>query len=357
MARLGKVMRRYGNLFPGICSWENLENAARRCRKRKRYRLNTENFELRRESVLREIRAELLSHRWRPSGYRTFRIFDPKERVICAPPYRDRIVHHAVCNVIGPILERSMIDQSYSCRKGLGTSAARRQCRKFTSHCRYVLKVDVLKYFPLIDHDILKQKIRRRIKCRETLELIDVIIDSWHEADEEPRWFEGDDLLESTWRLKGLPIGSLTSQLFANVFLSKVDHMVQEEIRPRGYVRYTDDMLLFSDSKGFLHDALMRLRNEMRIDRLKIHPKKCRVLRTREGVPFLGFRFFPERVKLLRENRIRFERRMRKLKWRRQQGDVDLADIWGSMFGWFQFVREFPANEGLVIAECRRHSF
>ncbi len=350
-------MKRHGNLFEQICSWDNLERAARLSRRRKRYRLYTENFELRRETILRELREELLSGSWQPSGYRSFRIYDPKERIISAAPYPDRIVHHAVCNVIAPILERSFIDHSYSWRIGKGTGAARERCRRLVKRCRYALKADVSKYFASIDHEILKTKLRRHIKCCPTLEILDRIVDSWQTTEEPPAWFVGDDLLTPTARPRGLPIGSLTSQLFANLYLSRIDHLIQEQIRPEGYARYTDDLVLFSDSKKFLWDALARLQMELEEERLKAHPTKCRVQACRDGVPFLGFRFFPERTRVLRENVMRFHKRVSHLRRTVNRDRREIAKVWPSMRGWFQFVREQSGGEGLVLAECRRHCF
>lgn len=344
-------------MFESICAWENLELAARLCRRRKRYRQYAEDFELRRETVLGKIRGELLASEWRPSPYRVFTIFDPKERLIGAPCYRDRIVHHALCNVIGPIFERSMIEHSYSCRMEKGTGAARARCKWLAARRKYVLKMDVRRYFPSIDHILLKEKARRMIKCGMTLDLVDRIIDSWRAEDEAPDWFAGDDLMTPAERRRGLPIGALTSQLFANLYLSRIDHLTQEQIKPQGYIRYTDDMLLFDDDKDKLHDARERLVGELAKERLKGHPGKCRVHACRDGIPFLGFRFFPNRLRVSRGNRLRFERRMREMRRKFRDGSVGFEEIWPSMFGWLQFIREFPVNEGLVQAECRAHVF
>lgn len=350
-------MKRRGGLFPLVCSWDNLERAARLCRKRKRYRIYAENFELKRETILACLRGELLSGAWRPAGYRTFRIFDPKERVICAPPYRDRIVHHALCAVIGPILEGGMVFHTYSCRKEKGTSAARKDCRRAAARFRYALKLDAEKYFASIDHLLLKEKLRRKIKCRRTLALLDRIIDSWSDPGVPTRWFPGDDLLAPLDRPRGLPIGSLTSQLFANLYLSRIDHLIEEKFRPGAYLRYTDDLVLFSDSKKYLRKVKEELAGEFGRERLSLHRTKCRIFPCREGVPFLGFRFFPDRVRVLRSNRLRFEQRMARFRRERCRGGFDAEKVGQSVFGWFQFVREFPANEGLVRAQCVRQVF
>jgi retron-type reverse transcriptase len=350
-------MKRAGHLFERVCSWENLERAARRARKRKRYRLYAEAFELRRESILREIRDEMMSGSWQPRPYETFLIHDPKERRICAPCYRDRVVHHALVNVVGPLLERRWIDHTYSCRIGKGTGAARERCRWFVAHRRYVLQMDVRRYFPSIDHAILKGKLRRQIKCMPTLRLLDRVIDSWRDTQAAPGWFAGDELFSPAERTCGLPIGALTSQLLANEYLSRIDHLIQEQVRPDGYIRYTDDLLLFDNDKRKLADAKDLLVIELARDRLRPHPTKCCVRACCEGIGFLGFRFFPNRVRVKRENRQRFERRIRQMRREVLADRRHLTKVWPSMFGWFQFIREFPVNEGLVQSECRIHAF
>lgn len=350
-------MKRAGNLFEKICSWENLELAAKKARKRKRLRIYSENFELKRETILSGIRAKLLDGTWRSQKYRTFKIYDPKERLICAPEYVDRIVHHALCNVIGPIIERSMIFHSYSCRKGKGTGLARERCKRHVRSGKYVLKMDVSKYFPSIDHQILKDKIRRLIKCSHTLDLIDRIIDSWKTDEHASVWFDGDDLICPLERPRGLPIGSLTSQLFANLYLSRIDHLIEEQLKSDGYLRYTDDLLLFSNDKEILRISKEILMDEFSKERLSPHPTKCRIHVCKEGVPFLGFRFYPDKVRIIRKNRLRFERRINRMRGLYHKRLIEAKDIWKSMFGWFQFAREQAGSEGLVIAECAHHVF
>ena len=350
-------MRRAGHLFDRVCSWENLDLAARRTRRGKRYRQYAERFELRRETILRDIQQELRSGAWRPRAMREFTIHDPKERLISAPSYRDRVVHHALCNVIGPILERSMVAHTFSCRAGLGTRAAREHCHRLVRTRRYVLKMDVRHYFPSIDHRMLKEKLRRHIKCGPTLALADTIIDAWQTPGGDPVWFLGDDLLAPAERPRGLPIGALTSQLFANLYLSRIDHLIKEQLGPSGYARYTDDLLLFDDDKARLHEMRARLLAEFAAERLRPHPTKCRVHACREGVPFLGFRYWPDRVRVLRTCRLRFEHRMTCFRRAIRHDRRAMRWVWPSMYGWFQFVRMYAVNEGLVHAECRSQAF
>jgi retron-type reverse transcriptase len=350
-------MKRAGNLYPAICSWENIERAAARARKRKRFKPYADQFEIKRETRLAVIRQRLIERTWMPGEYTTFMIHDPKERLICAPRYPDRIVHHALCNQIGPLVERTLIDHTYSCRVGKGTRAARERCLMLVKRYSHVLKLDVRRYFPSIDHLILKGKISRLIKCKATLDLIGRIIDSWQDVEGAPVWRAGDDLLTPAHRRKGVPIGALTSQLFANLYLSALDHHVQENLGVAGYIRYTDDLLLFSNDKHRLRAALQELYELLRNERLTPHSRKCRIHVCREGIPFLGFRFWPDRVRVLRANKRRFERRMARMQRKVKEDRCSLKDVWPSMFGWYQFVREYPVNEGLVCHESQRYSF
>ena len=287
------MVKSYTNLFPQICSLENLYEASRKARKRKTRKENVERFELHRERFLHQLQDELVQGTYQPCPYRQFYIHDPKKRLISAAPYRDRVVHHGLCNVIAPLIERRFIDDSYSCRKGKGTSAGRERCRKYTNRYKYVLKCDIRKYFQSMVHDILKDKIGRTIRCRPTQDLCAQIIDSYEDDELPAAVFPGDDLFVYSQRRQGLPIGNLTSQLWANLYLDRLDHIIKEEWRVPGYVRYTDDFLLWSDDKAFLHECRARVVDELQTERLVLHPRKSRVMQCREGVPFLGFRFFP----------------------------------------------------------------
>jgi len=331
-------MRSYGNLYTRICSLENLYRAARKARKRKTRREDVERFELHRERFLHQLQRELEEQRWHPSRYRQFTIHDPKTRTISAAPFRDRVVHHALCNVIAPLIERRFVHDSYSCRKGKGTSAGRERCRAYTNRYRYALKCDVRKYFESIDHDILLEKIARIVRCGPTLELCRRIVSS-NAADDLPvYWYPGDDLLTPIERLRGLPIGNLTSQLWANLYLDRLDHVICEKLRPSGYVRYTDDFILWSNDRFFLHDACGRVETELARERLRLHPTKTRIFPTRCGVPFLGFRFLPGRApRLLGECKRRFERRMRRKVAAVRAGNRSWPEVKKSAEGWKAF--------------------
>ena len=172
-------MKRYGDLFERIVAFENLLNAAKDAQRGKRFQENVLRFHYRCDQELFSLQEELRSKSYLPGAYRTFEIHEPKRRLISAAPYRDRVVHHALCNVIAPIFERTFIRDSYANRAGFGTHRALRRFTGFLRSSRSVLQCDIRQYFPSIDHDILKSLIRRKIKCRDTLWLIDLIIDHW----------------------------------------------------------------------------------------------------------------------------------------------------------------------------------
>ena len=349
-------MKSFGNLYPEIYSLENLYLAASKARKLKSRKGYVEDFTLHRERFLGELHDELGSGTYRPAGYREFRIFEPRERWICAAPFRDRVVHHALCNVIGPILERRFVADSYSCQTGKGTEAARERCRRHTNRFAWVLKCDVRKFFPSIDHEILKQKLGRIIRCLPTLELCGKIIDSWQDVREAPAWVEGDDLLAPLGRSRGLPIGNLTSQLWANFYLDGLDHRIQEEWGASGYARYTDDWLVWADDKDTLHDLRERIGSELAGLRLRLNAAKTRVFPVRVGVPFLGFRFYPgRRPRVAGETKRRFENRTRRQLSRVGAGQMEMASVRGSAFGWTQFARY--GNVAGLIGHYRKKGF
>ncbi|MBD2027031.1 hypothetical protein H6F80_21930, partial [Leptolyngbya sp. FACHB-711] len=188
-------MKRYGNLWSQVVSFENLLQASRQAQRGKRYRPNVLEFNYNLEQELFRLQSELHQKTYTPGGYRTFRIRDPKSRLISAAPYRDRVVHHALCNIIVPIIERTFINDTYANRSGYGTHRALKRFIEFTRNHRYILQCDIRKYFPNLDHAILKTILRRKIKCSDTLWLIDRIIDGSNPQGEDAEYFPGDDLL------------------------------------------------------------------------------------------------------------------------------------------------------------------
>lgn len=286
-------MKRYGNLWPQIFDFENLWQAAQQAQRGKRFRQNVLEFNHELEQNLLQLQTELQTQTYQPGEYHTFEIKDPKPRLISAAPYRDRVVHHALCNVIVPLIERSFIDDSYANRVGRGSHRALKRAVHFARTSRYVLQCDVQRYFPSIDHAILKAQIRQRIKCRDTLWLIDRIIDNSNPQSDEIVYFPGDTLLTPLERRVGLPIGNLTSQFFANLYLNGLDHFIKERLHIRKYLRYVDDFLLFGDDRQQLAQARSEIVGYLTELRLRLHPVKTQLFETQHGLNFVGFRIVP----------------------------------------------------------------
>ena len=314
-----------GALFTQITSFANLLLAARLASRGKRFRANVAMVSLNLEEELHGLQQELITHTYRPGPYDTFIVHDKKPRLISAAPFRDRVVHHVLCNVIEPIFDRRFLYDSYACRTGKGTHAAVDRASHYARRFRYVLKCDMEKYFPSIDHAILMELIVERIWDEGVLWLVHTILDGSNPQPEVRHYFPGDDLFAPFERRRGIPIGNQTSQFFANIYLDKLDYYVKETLRAPGYVRYVDDFLLFDDDKRRLHEA--RAAIEAFTDRLRVrlHPRKCFVAPVTSGFTFLGYRMFPTHRRLDAGNVRRFKRRLRQYREAVAQGRMSEA--------------------------------
>lgn len=327
-------MKRFGNLWPEVTDFTNLLEASRKAQRGKRFREYTLSFNYNLETELFKLQEELLNKTYIPGRYRTFEIVEPKKRMISAAPYRDRVVHHALCNVIEPIFERTFIADSYANRAGYGTHRALRRFTGFARSSRYILQCDIRKYFPSIDHEILKQTIRRKIKCPETLWLIETIIDGSNQQEEVIEYFPGDNLWDPQLRRRGLPIGNLTSQFFANIYLSGFDHFVKEELKAKRYLRYVDDFSIFGNDREFLARARLDIEEYLAQLRLRIHPVKSQLFETCRGACFVGFRVLPDRIRVKNENIRRARKRLGKLQKRYRVGAIQLSKVSESIRSW-----------------------
>lgn len=330
------MARSYGRLWPHLVSWENVLAAYRAARRGKRYRRDVAEFERGRGSNLRRLQRELASGAWRPAEYRHFLVHRPKTRRISAAPFRDRVVHHAVVRVIQPLFERRFVHESYACRVGKGTHRALRRAERFMRSRPWVLQCDVQKFFPSVDHEVLLRVVGRTVRDRRVLDLLERILRSGRGVleDQAPSpYFPGDDLFAAL-RPRGLPIGNLTSQFLANVILDVIDHRILEEVRPRGYVRYCDDFLLFGDDRVALQDAKRFVAGALADLRLHLHPRKCFVKPTRVGIRFLGFRVLPDRTRLTTQSVRRAGRRLRWQARERRRGTGDAGSLRASVRAW-----------------------
>jgi len=286
-------MKRVANLFESVLDRENLRSAVGKAMRGKRDRPEVvaylQNLDHHLETMATELRAGTF-----PLGrFRQFIRFDPKERVITAPCFPERVLHHAVTNVCEPVFETGLIADTFACRAGKGRLAALVRAREFAGRFPFFLKLDIRKYFDSVPHDRLLELLARQFKDRHLLDLFGRIV----------RAFRGG-------MGRGLPIGSLTSQHLANFYLGRFDRFAKETLRVRGYVRYMDDMALWAASKSELADALRRtdefLRNDLRLT-LKPTPY---VNRVEHGMDFLGCRLYRGHMVLNRRSKRRFRRRL-----------------------------------------------
>ena len=334
-------MKTYKNLYPKVWAWDNLYLAYRRARKGKRGRVPVANFEFFLEDNLVQLQEELRTKTYTPGPYHSFYIHEPKRRLISAAPFRDRVVHHALCQVIEPIFERRFIHDSYANRVGKGTHRALDRCTYFARRHPYVLPCDVRQFFPSIDHAILKGILGRVIADRDVMWLVDRILESGIgvlSEEYEMVYFPGDDLL-AVCRPRGLPIGNLTSQFWANCYLNELDQFVKRELKCRAYLRYVDDFLLFADGKP----TLWRWREEviafLQTLRLTIHENRAHPRPVTEGIPFLGFLVFPTHRRLKRRKGIAFQRRLKRLAACCAAGELEYERLAASVQGWVNHVR------------------
>jgi len=328
------MLKRHDRLIGEITNFGALRAAALRAARGKRLNASAARFLSGLERNVLTLERELCERRWRPGPYTVMQINDPKPRRISAAPFRDRVVHHALCTAIEPIFERGFIHDSFANRNGKGTHAGVARYERYRDRHRHVLRADIFRYFPAIDHAILKRDLRRRIACAETLWLLDAVIDGSNPQEPVNMHYPGDDLLSPLERRRGLPIGNLTSQFFANVYLDPLDHFVKEVLRAP-YLRYVDDFALFGNDAAQLTEWRYRIARFLEGRRLSLHPAKTGIVPTSEPAEFLGYVLAPGGRRRLPEGNVRrFRNRLRGLRDRWEAGDLDIDEAQARIGSW-----------------------
>lgn len=299
-------MRRAGRLMERVLERENLRTAFGRASRGKRARSDARRFAEHLEENLLCLADDVRSGEYVPGPPHRFTIHDPKERIITAPAFRDRVLHHAVMGPCEPVFERRLIDDTFACRIGKGRIAAVRRAGQFARRYASFLKVDIRRYFDSIPHDRLLDHLGRLFKDRRLLDLFARIVRS-HE----------------TAPGRGLPIGSLTSQHFANVYLGPLDRFVKETLRVRGYVRYMDDFVTWDDDRVRLGSIRDQIREFVARELgLALKPEPY-INRCVHGMDFLGCRIFPTYRTLSRRSRVRFRREVHRLEREYDEDRID----------------------------------
>ena len=309
--------------FEEVTSFSVLCAAARRAAKAKPLSRETARFLLDLEPEVFQLQRELHDGIYRPGPFRTFRIRDPKPRTISAAPFRDRVVHHALCAALEPFFEREAIDDSYACRRGKGTRAAIRRVQELARQHSHVLKLDIEHFFETTDHRVLGEMLKDLIGDGRVLELAELFVS--HGAPGSPSG-------------KGLPIGNLTSQHYANLYLSGLDREISGMAEVGGYCRYMDDILILGDEKAALWRAHERVEQFLSGQlKLRLRAAVTRLLPITEGIPFLGFVIWPGLIRFDPRRARRFRRRFRALQKALDAGSVgedDATRSAQSLLGW-----------------------
>lgn len=287
-------MRIYRNLFNKLIEPENFFKAWEEFRRDKKKKEDVVQFEKSLESEIFKLHRELANGTYKHSGYSGFYISDPKKRHIHKAIVRDRVLHHAIMGILYPLYDKIFIHNSFSCRVGKGTHKGVQALRsmlwkvsKNNTRTAYILKCDIQKFFDSIDHDILLSILHKTIKDEQLMNLLTEVVES----------FTGEQ--STLFERRGVPIGNLTSQLFANVYMDKFDQYVKHVLKVKHYARYTDDFVIVSESREYLLSLLPQLSDFLNKElKLNMHPNKVEIRKYSEGIDFLGYVIFPHYTKV-----------------------------------------------------------
>lgn len=336
-------MKRIGNLWEEITRMENLADAFRLASRGKHWQNKVCHVEEHLDEYLNKLKVMLDSGEYHTSRYRTKTIWEPKKRVIYILPfYPDRIAHHAVMNILEPYWDSAFFFDSYACRKEKGQHVASRRCTDWTRKFKYVLKCDVSKFYPSVDHAVLKMLIRRKLKDKKLLAFLDEVIDS---ANKCPGSVLG----------KNVPIGNYLSQWFGNLYLNELDAYVKQELHVRPYERYCDDFLLFSDDKSKLHEWSENVENFLG-SRLKLVLSKCDIFPVSQGIDFLGYRHFPDHILVRKSTAKKMKRRISLIRRKIELGSVNWKTAQGqvaSTMGWMGHANSKHFSDSLGLPELK----
>lgn len=313
-------MKRYNNLFDKIVSLDNLYEADKRARRQKSHRPEVMLFDKNKDKLLLDLQRKLINGEYETSEYYVFKIYEPKEREIFKLPYYpDRIVHHAIMNIMEPIWVSAFVKGTYSCIRKRGIHKALKDVKfalKDEINTQYCLKLDIRKFYPSIDHDILKTIIRKKIKDKRLLSLLDEIIES----------------------AQGVPIGNYLSQFFANLYLTYLDHWIKEQKKVRYYFRYADDIVILGGDKQQLRDLFYNIQDYLN-NKLKLNFKdNWQIFKVdSRGIDFVGYRVFHTHTLLGKRIKKRFCKKINKLNKKQNLDKDTYKQKICSYIGWIKY--------------------
>lgn len=302
-------MKRHGKLFPKIVAMDNLYLASRLARKNKTTRYDVQKYMDNEDTNIRRIRDMLIDGTYHTSSYSIKTIYEPKEReIFILPFFPDRIIQHAIMNIVEPIWDNLFDDRSFSCRTGKGIHAGLKYSMKLVMRNKYCAKNDISKFYPSINHSLAMEFIERKIKDHKVLTLFEDLINS----------IDGD---------YNVPIGNYTSQWIGNLYLTEMDTIIRHQLKVHDYVRYCDDFLLFDNDKARLKYNMAVVEDYIH-NRLGMRFSKKDLFKTKQGVDFLGYRMFPDGLKLVRKTTAkRIKKRFQILSHLAEIGELDYTDL------------------------------
>jgi retron-type reverse transcriptase len=300
-------MKRANDLLSKVAEPDNLRLAAWKAAKGKRHSQEVLAWSANLDDHLTALRKQILSGQVTVGRYRYFKVYEPKERQICASAFGEQVLHHALMNVCHPFFERAQVFDSYASRKGKGTYAALERAKWYTKRNEWYLKLDVRKFFETVHHEVLTNQLTQMFRDAALVGIFEQILNSYQSSPG-----------------RGLPIGNLTSQYFANHYLAGLDRFVKEKLRVKSYTRYMDDMVCWHSEKMSLQSILSAI-NDFVENELRCTLKPEALNRTRCGLPFLGYHIFPHHVRLLQKSKHRFIQKLQRIETGRQSEDWDEA--------------------------------
>ncbi len=319
-------MKRIGNLYDNLYAYKNLLSAFKKAFRGNKRKVKNSEYYFFLENNLLELHYKLRDEKYKPSKYEYFKIFEPKERTISVADFEDRIVHHALINILEPIFEKTFIFDSYATRKNKGTHKAIAKAQQYLRKYKWYLKIDIQKYFDSIDHQVLINLLERKIKDTKLIKLCKKII-------------ANNDISQKQTHKVGLPIGNLTSQFFANVYLNLFDHFVKENLKLK-YIRYMDDMVFFSHDKIEIKNTLLRVDKFITEHlKLKIKPKSIQTNSSSHGLNFLGFRIFPQLIRVKNANIKRLKKKIKKKEYELKTGAINEEALFQSVSSMIEYIK------------------
>lgn len=332
-------MKRYGNLWQQIITKENFELAEKRAKKRKSSRRDVIAFEKNLEKNLEEIRQLVVTKQFHTSPYKSRKIYEPKERIIYILPYApDRIVQHAVMNILVPIMERIFIVDSYACIANRGQTKASLRTMEAVRRNKYCLKCDIHHFYPSINQSILSNMYHNKFKDKDFLEIIDDIIFSF------PGGYN-------------CPIGNYTSQWSGNFYLTPLDQYCKQELKIRDYIRYCDDFLLFGNNKAYLHECRRKIEDFIGVN-LQLTYSKADVFNVKQGIDFCGYRHFDNYILVRKSTAKRQMKTIKRLPNWVESGKIttdNMRSIIDSTVGWLKHANAYNLKKAMKIDEMRGH--